>query len=109
MKEIYRYIYYINIFIFIEFLSSSVHIDGEASLVSIDQLNIIADMLGLNQNELTRCLTSRSFGVRSIVTCIYTVQQVYLFIYFLFIFFLFIFITFNQFINILISFVGIRC
>ncbi len=51
-------------------------VEGAAKLAVPGHLDPISNILGLNQLELLRCLTSRSFGVRSIVTCFYTVEQV---------------------------------
>jgi hypothetical protein len=60
----------------IEFETTPLQVDGTATVVSLDQLDLVADILGLSQLEFLRCLTSRSFGVRSIVTCFYTIAQV---------------------------------
>lgn len=50
--------------------------DDVAHLNPNCDVELICQQLGINAVELERCLTSRSFGVRSIVTCLFTVPQV---------------------------------
>jgi myosin heavy subunit len=50
-------------------------LDQRALIENVPELGRICDMLGLKQSEMKRCLVSRNFGVRSIVTCFFSVQQ----------------------------------
>jgi len=49
--------------------------DARALIDDVPEIDRICDMLGLCQSEMKRCLVSRNFGVRSIVTCFFSVQQ----------------------------------
>ena len=50
--------------------------DGHAIIDDVPEVERICAMLGLNEKEMKRCLISRNFGVRSVVTCLFSVQQV---------------------------------
>jgi myosin heavy subunit len=50
--------------------------DARALIDDIPEIERICDTLGLKQSEMKRCLISRNFGVRSVVTCFFSVQQV---------------------------------
>lgn len=50
--------------------------DARALIDDTVEVEQICDTLGLNQSEMKRLLVSRNFGVRSIVTCFLSVQQV---------------------------------
>jgi myosin heavy subunit len=50
--------------------------DAHALIDDLPELERICDALGLKQSEMKRCLVSRNLGVRSIVTCLFSVQQV---------------------------------
>lgn len=50
--------------------------DARALIDDIAELDLICDALGLKHSEMKRLLVSRNFGVRSIVTCFFSVQQV---------------------------------
>jgi myosin heavy subunit len=50
--------------------------DERALIGDVPELERICDTLGLNQSEVKRLFVSRNFGVRSIVTCFFSVQQV---------------------------------
>jgi myosin heavy subunit len=59
-----------------EFLSLKTQGDSAATFKNESDLDKICELLGFNTVELKRCLTSRNFGKRSIVTVFYTVTQV---------------------------------
>jgi hypothetical protein len=50
--------------------------DGVACLDFGEELGVVCDQFGLDPADFQRCLISRSFGIRSIVTCMFSVQQV---------------------------------
>ena len=50
--------------------------DARAVIGDISELERICDALGIDRSEMKRLLVSRNFGVRSIVTCFFSVQQV---------------------------------
>jgi hypothetical protein len=54
--------------------------DGVASIAFSDrgdELELVCEKFGLDPADFQRCLVSRSFGIRSIVTCMFSVNQVY--------------------------------
>jgi len=59
----------------IEFYPATTSGDAAAKISNLSDLEVICNLLGLNLREMQRCLTSRNFGVRSIVTCMFTVAQ----------------------------------
>ena len=50
--------------------------DGRALVGDAIELELICENLGISYSEMSRLLVSRNFGVRSIVTCYLSVQQV---------------------------------
>jgi myosin heavy subunit len=50
--------------------------DGVAVLNGDVGLDLLCAQLGFNPADFERCLLSKSFGIRSIVTCMFTVPQV---------------------------------
>jgi myosin heavy subunit len=50
--------------------------DARALIDDVPEIERICDTLGLKKSEMRRCLVSRNFGVRSVVTCFFSVQQV---------------------------------
>jgi myosin heavy subunit len=49
--------------------------DARALIDDVPEIDRICDMLGIQKSEMKRCLVSRNFGVRSVVTCFFSVQQ----------------------------------
>ena len=72
MNEFHIYFNFI-----IEFVSSQQSDDNDVAAINPNSdLELVCDQFGLNPMEFERCLTSRSFGVRSVVTCLFSVSQV---------------------------------
>jgi hypothetical protein len=64
--------------IFLEFSSTTTSGDVAAKVDDPALLVKASTLLGLPQEELKRCLTSKNIGTRSIITCTYTPAQVIL-------------------------------